>query len=482
MDLGQVFTSSVVAKYMVSLLNISFSSSILDPCFGDGVFIDACLEAGFTNITGYEIDENLYNAVKKCHSDIDLFNSDYLRADEQQKYDAIIMNPPYIRQEKIDELSDLGITKKVLRQNPIFSDLPTTANMYMYFIIKAIEMLRANGDLVVIFPSSWLKAKIGKSFEKLLSQQATIIKQIHITGNVFQKNALVDVLILYIKKAQSGYNKEVLHLQLHDNVITPRIMQSTIKKLITTPIPFHMYANVRRGLTTGANTIFINPSISNQTEYMVDIVSSPKSIAGFSTTGATTDHLLWLHGEKKDFPKVVQDYLFQCEETIRRDQKPKTLYARIQQSAAWYELTEIDSDGILFSYFVRNDMKFILNTTNVLARDNFYIIKPHIDRYLLFALLNNLYTFYQLEKMGKKYGAGLLKLQRYDIENLIFPDVSNISSSDIERLIELSMQMSSSNEDMTIQITKVLSNYMNYDFDEIQKDYAAIKRQRLEEI
>ena len=65
MDLGQVFTSSVVAKYMVSLLNISFSSSILDPCFGDGVFIDACLEAGFTNITGYEIDENLYNAVKK---------------------------------------------------------------------------------------------------------------------------------------------------------------------------------------------------------------------------------------------------------------------------------------------------------------------------------------------------------------------------------------------------------------------------------
>lgn len=54
--------------------------------------------------------------------------------------------------------------------------------------------------------------------------------------------------------------------------------------------------------------------------------------------------------------------------------------------------------GIVFSYFVRNDMKFIMNNLGYLVRDNFYIIKAQIDEYLMFALLNNYYTYYQLEK------------------------------------------------------------------------------------
>ncbi len=481
MDLGQIFTSTIVAKYMVSLLNIGLSSSILDPCFGDGVFIDACLNAGYTNISGYEIDSKLFDYVKTKHPRLKLYNGDYLRADETIKYDAVIMNPPYIRQEKIDELSELGISKMALRSNPIFSDLPTTANMYMYFVIKALKMLNANGKLVVIFPSSWIKTRSGKGFEKLITKQALIEKQIHINGEVFQKNALVDVVIFCIKKTKESSNRDIIYLNLSNNVITPRILQSPTRKLITNPVPFRIYANVRRGLTTGANTIFINPPLKYKNQYVTGIVSSPKSVSGFSTSNAATDHLLWLHGEKKSFPKDVQDYLCQCEKAIIDTHKPKTLYMKLQQRSPWYELPEIDSDGIWFSYFVRNDMKFILNTTNVLARDNFYIIKPHIDSFLLFALLNNFYTFYQLEKMGKKYGAGLLKLQRYDIENLLFPDISNISVSDKEHLIRLAKHMVDTNEDMTAQITTVLSAYMNCTFNEICKDYTKIKQQRLEE-
>jgi len=481
MDLGQVFTSKVVAKYMVSLLNISLSSSILDPCFGDGAFISACLDAGYTNITGYEIDNVLYKQVKLLYPHLKLYNDDYLKADETIKYDAIIMNPPYIRQEKIDELSELGISKQILRSNPIFLDLPTTANMYMYFIIKALEMLNSDGKLVVIFPSSWIKARSGKSFEQLISKQATIEKQIHISGEVFQKNALVDVVILCIKKPKNNSSRDIIHLNLSNNAIVPRILQKSTRNLIANPVSFHIYANVRRGLTTGANTIFINPPIKRNNQYIISIVSSPKSIVGFSTSAATTDCLLWLHGEKKNFPKSIQDYLYQCEKTIISTRKPKTLYIKLKQQSLWYELSKVDSDGIWFSYFVRSDMKFIMNTTNVLARDNFYIIKPNIDRYLLFALLNNYYTFYQLEIMGKKYGAGLLKLQRYDIENLLFPNLADITLSDKEHLIRLSKHMVDNNDDMTSQITMVLSRYMNCNFNEICEDYATIKRQRLEE-
>lgn len=56
------------------------------------------------------------------------------------------MNPPYIRQEKIDDLEKLGITKNKLRKNKIYEQLPSTANMYMYFIFKALDLLKVDGE------------------------------------------------------------------------------------------------------------------------------------------------------------------------------------------------------------------------------------------------------------------------------------------------------------------------------------------------
>ncbi len=54
-----------------------------------------------------------------------------------------------------------------------------------------------------------------------------------------------------------------------------------------------------------------------------------------------------------------------------------------------------------------------------IVRDNFYIINCDFDEKLAFALLNNYYKFIiSLKKIGKKYGNGLLKIQKYDFNNL----------------------------------------------------------------
>ena len=78
-------------------------------------------------------------------------------------------------------------------------------------------------------------------------------------------------------------------------------------------------------------------------------------------------------------------------------------------------------------------MKFVMNETSAFARDNFYVIKPKVDKWVLFALLNNYYTYYQLELSGKRYGAGLLKLQRYDIEELTFAGIWALFQGKIKR-------------------------------------------------
>ncbi len=55
----------------------------------------------------------------------------------------------------------------------------------MYFIFKAIDLSKTKGQLVVIFPSSWLKARSGKSFEKALYSQCSLKQRF-----IFQEKSL----------------------------------------------------------------------------------------------------------------------------------------------------------------------------------------------------------------------------------------------------------------------------------------------------
>lgn len=482
MDLGQVFTGKTVADYMVSLFSDKDIRHILEPCFGEGAFLRACLDAGYENVDGCEIDKELYCKTAKEYPMYHLHQRDFFQYEPECKYDGIIMNPPYIRQEKIDDLEAIGITKKLLRGNDIFAGLPSTANLYMYFIIKAIELLREEGELVVIFPSSWMTARSGKDFRKQLFANTRLIKEVHIYGDVFEKDALVEVVILKLVKGKGNTSAvEPVYMELSNQEIKRKEISETVFDL-SLPVSFHKYARVRRGLTTGWNKMFINPSVSTDEcrSYITRIISSPKCIEGYNTDTALTDDLLMIAPGQKLNDRMKR-YIDAFRRQLIEEKRPKTLYKMAQESKEWYTLNTIDSDGILFSYFVRNDMKFIMNTANILARDNFYIIYPEIDPYLMFALLNNYYTYYQLELIGKKYGAGLLKLQRYDIENLKFIDIAFVSADDMESLIQLSKELAEEMKTENIErITGILSKYADREWQEITVAYEKIKRKRLE--
>ena len=481
-ELGQVFTSKVIAEYMVSLFSLDRGSKILDPCFGGGAFIEALLSAGYSNVVGCEIDPEWYSLGQKRFGNIEMVCGDFLQYAPQCSFDGIIMNPPYIRQEKIDELKTLGITKKKLSDNPIFRILPRTANLYMYFVLKGIDLLRENGEMVIIFPSSWIDAKNGSDFKNFLFTNCDITNQIHISGEVFDGDALVEVVILKIHKRKPSGTSKPLHLQVKNGVlssIAPKAQTHTYNM----PKPFSDYASVRRGLTTGNNSAFINPSTSHDlSSCLRPIISSPKDIIGFSTVGARLDSLLSITDDM-ELNQSVAMYIQEEAARIMATKSPKAMYDKLQHSEKWYKLNLFDCKGIIFSYFVRNEMKFILHQSNMIVRDNFYIISPKIDAYLMFALLNNYFTYYQLEIAGKKYGGGLLKLQRYDIDNLLFPDVSEFTDCEIEQLKKLAQDIVTTGDSAMIDtITSIIAPHVGVNAARINEDYFEIKRHRLENV
>ena len=350
----------------------------------------------------------------------------------------------------------------------------------MYFILKAMDLLKINGQLVVIFPSSWLNAKSGHQFKKALLNTGRTEKVIYLHGDVFEKEALVDVVILKVVKTTAVLDPIEEYLEVLGENIEPMLLKRESMRTIF-ECPFDKLASIQRGMTTGYNQMFINPDIKSSDAHFKEIISSPKSLIGYSTDNAKLDRLLDCTSE--DLSEQVKCYLDTWKKKILTDGKPKTLLAKIQNGQNWYGVRTVPSRGIIFSYFVRNDMKFILNDSDMLARDNFYIIRPYVDKLLMMALLNNYYTFYQLEHFGKRYGAGLLKLQRYDLERLRFPFVDQMSDDDIMKLKNMAQGLVvSGNSDLIEEITKVLSVYSTVDNETIEKEYREIKKQRLEGI
>lgn len=185
---------------MVSLFTLPQKAKVLDPCFGKGVFLDALDRDARYIMEGIEIDRNNYNFyLHRVPRQCTLLNGDFFSTDSRRRFDGIIMNPPYIRQEDIDNLKEYGISKERLREK-VGAAVDSKANLYMYFVLYALKLLRDQGELIAIFPNSWEKSKSGEAFKRALDSTCTIEQHISVSGKPFIGSPIVDVSILKFKK------------------------------------------------------------------------------------------------------------------------------------------------------------------------------------------------------------------------------------------------------------------------------------------
>lgn len=489
--LGQFFTKQTIASLMASLFVGDMPNMrILEPCFGKGAFLQALKNRGCQHIVGCELDAELYTEGCARFSEFDLHCGDFLQFSCDELFDGIIMNPPYIRHENIDLLASYGVTKERLRTQSEYQGLPSQANLYMYFIVHAFNLLKEGGELVAIFPKSWTNSLGGKYFQSILNTNGKLKEKIIVHENAFEQDAMVDVVIFKWEK-NTAFPSD-FKLNSPDNFFLTRLFRCESVAPFSGGVPFRRYARVRRGMSTGYNKLFVNPLTTSleQEKSLIPIISSPKAIKGYSTRDALCDRLLLLPAQPAQNTKceemmlpegIWKDYFQEAGRQILQEKKPLTLLRRIQHQECWYTLTPMDCNGFIFSYFVRQNMRFIHNSEAYLVRDNFYIIYPEINSWVLFSLLNNYYTYYQLEKQGRVYGAGLLKIQKYDIDNLVFPDL-DVMPKDIISLLEENGKYLADTGDASFveKITCILSDYFNNTSFDIFEEYNKIKTHRLD--
>lgn len=187
---GQYFTPDFVADFMVSLADIETGDAILEPCCGEGVFLEALQKRGFRNLTAYEIDKNLAKAY-----DFVKYES-FVSAKIDCKYDLIIGNPPYIRWKNLETELKEELTNNLL-WNQYFNSLCD----YLYiFILKSIESLKENGQLIFICPEYWMNTTHSVSLRNYMVKNGYFERIFHFNETpIFNKATVSIVIFKYIK-------------------------------------------------------------------------------------------------------------------------------------------------------------------------------------------------------------------------------------------------------------------------------------------
>ena len=194
---GQYFTPKVVADFMVELADISKESKILEPSCGEGVFIEALQQKGYNNITAYEIDTELAQEFLHVHY------QSFVSANINDTFDLIIGNPPYIRWKNLEyELkSELSVN---LLWNKYFNSLCD----YLYiFILKSIELLSENGQLIFICPEYWMNTTHSISLRNYMVQNGYFEEIYHFNETPIFNKVTVSIVIFKFVKSKKRINK-----------------------------------------------------------------------------------------------------------------------------------------------------------------------------------------------------------------------------------------------------------------------------------
>lgn len=187
---GQYFTPKMVAEFMVSLADINSNSKILEPSSGKGVFLDVLKEKGFSNLTAYEIDKELITN----HSFVNY--KSFISTEIIDKFDLIIGNPPYIRWKNLEQE-----LKSELENNPIWNKYFNSLCDYLYiFILKSIELLNENGQLIFICPEYWLNTTHSLSLRNYMVENGYFESIYHFNETpIFDKASVSLIVFKYIK-------------------------------------------------------------------------------------------------------------------------------------------------------------------------------------------------------------------------------------------------------------------------------------------
>lgn len=490
--LGQVFTPHILAKFMISLFksDLHQQHKILDPCIGPNTFFSH-LDDIDTSITlrGVELDQSLISETirefyKKPNRELTL--DSFFNVHLSEKFDFVIQNPPYVRQElMMDGENSKSLALSSL--SPLSEIIPAKSNLYVYFLLKSIFHLNDKGRMIAVIYDSWLYSDFGKVLKEAFVRFGSIESIYHFKKSAFpdadvgatvidfkrvfnpkEKNKLIKIFSLKTIDEVSSYGTKIKlpykqltiqeffeHRFNEDTVIDFKTnFFKTIEKIGVQPI--------QRGVSSIANKYFIHDE--KRFDESIPFVKDVTSIETFEVKSKLS-YLLALNGHISEKTKT---HLEKAKaEIVSEPEKFKALKEQIEQNGNWYKVQLKKPGNILFNYYMRKNIDFLLNERLHYSSDNFYIL--NIEKHLLanLAILNSSFTRISILLHSRNQGNGLRKIQLYEFKEIPVIDSTQLSNDTIQQLeiagekLKSVIRFSNEKEKMINEIDEILIKEYN---------------------
>ncbi|MBI3653310.1 MAG: SAM-dependent DNA methyltransferase [Acidobacteria bacterium] len=467
---GQFWTPDWVAEAMAAYVLKGEVKEVFDPAVGAGAFFRAAKKIAAESgkpiaLSGTELNlEVLQQARQSGLTESDLANvqrRDFVLQPPQQRFKAILANPPYIRHHRLS-----GEVKAQLKKYGallIGEPLDGRAGLHIYFLLRALELLDDDGRLAFLMPADTCEGIFANRLWRWITQHyrldavitfspaASPFPQVDTNPIIFLLRKSAPTPSFFWAKcnqAESSHLKEWMSSEFHRAASTElSVAARSLEEGLTTGLSrtpgagknlspvLADFATVMRGIATGANEFFfltaaqakaldlphefLLPAIGRTRDVSEEWVTQ-ETIKQLETVGRPT--LLFSPDGRplNAFPLPVATYLRQGE-ALNLHQKPL-----ISTRRPWYKMETRNVPPILFAYLGRRHTRFIRNLAGVLPLTGFLCVYPHqkeadyIEK--LWQVLRHPQTVANLSRIGKSYGAGAIKVEPRALEQLPLSD------------------------------------------------------------
>lgn len=436
---GVYYTPSNLAEYLAKGFIGTKRSYILDPSYGEGALLLAAervLAVKNNKNQLFGCDTKPVNGLLNHLPSANLKRINFFDFSVENKFELVLMNPPYVRHHYLNG-KDL---ERYKQQIPSLGLLNSAADLWAYFIIKAIEHLKIGGSIGAILPWSFLQADYSQKLRFYLSERFEKISVLSLSDKYFEgteervvllwlKNYGTKNSIISIASANSINDKVTFNnISLDSWTInkvpyTGNTSSLEILKLLKRDFAFKnfgYYADVKIGVVTAGNKFFIRKlkdfkiyGISKKN--LIPIVTNAKGLADYFINKTTNlKYLAYL--DSKHYNKYRK---FILEGT----NKKLNLTAHALERKPWYKVKIGSVPDAFFPYRMSMMPILIPNNCSVLCTNSIHRIyyknlsKTEI-RWLEVSILSS-FGQLSLEVNSKTYGRGILKVEPSSLKNTL---------------------------------------------------------------
>lgn len=461
---GQFWTPGWLADVMAEWVIQDSPAVVFDPAVGPGTFFVASRRAGYLGkFEGFEIDRYVLDLALEhglTMSDVaGVRLGDFIAEDRGTKVPAVISNPPYLRHHRLGEKVKTRLRE--IARSFLGFELDGRTGLHVFFLLKCLQLLKPDGRLAFLLPADVCESVSASALWRRLTERFHVEAVMRFEGEAcpfprVDTNALVFLIrnappegfIRWIQVTRP--DRGLIRRALFEGRETPgvvRVIRRDLSEALDTGLSrpprersqegvrLSSYANVVRGIATGANEFFFKTSRDirdrgldpsrfiravGRTRDCQEDVLTPERLDELDDEGRPTWLLNLDSAPAESLPRSLRDYLQEGEGLGLHER------ALIKSRRPWYRMERRLPPPLLFAYLGRRDCRFILNRAAAVPLTGFLCVYPFrasaSDVHQLWRALNHPLTIENLAYVGKSYGGGALKVEPRQLDQLLIPD------------------------------------------------------------